>query len=89
MNAAEFIELVEEQQANHWANSDIPAIGEQFMEAVADHYLHCVECRESFDFMKYPHETLLELWRDVMSAGYVDGWICHRPIAGREGEDVR
>mgnify|MGYP001476122983 CR=1 FL=1 len=77
MNADEFIRAVDESRENRWIDSSIHISGEKFMETLSDHFKKCTRCHDAFDTMKYPQETLLDLWWDVISVVYVEGWVCH------------
>jgi hypothetical protein len=77
MNAEELIKQIQECKSEGWQNSNIPSGGEKLLEIIADHYVTCEECRDTFDEQEYEETTLIELWHSFMAANEDPyEWIC-------------
>lgn len=75
MNAKQLIEQVNVCRKNNWQNSDLGKNSEELLEAIADHFETCEECRKEFDVQEYPEETLIEFEGNLSNTDIYD-WIC-------------
>jgi len=75
MKAEQLIEQVNECRKNNWQNSDLGKNSEEMLEAIADHFETCEECRKAFDVQEYPEETLVE-FENELSGTELSDWIC-------------
>jgi putative transposon-encoded protein len=74
MNAEELIKQVEECRKNNWQNSDLGSGSEKMLEAIAEHFETCDECRKDFDAMDYPEKWLID-FEERLSGTSLSDWI--------------
>ena len=77
MTAKQLINSVNHMNSINWANSDIPSEGEELLRQIASHLEHCKDCRDLFDSMNYPQETLIDFYYEVLRYDTdLSHWIC-------------
>lgn len=75
MTANDLIVYVQREIANHWKNSDIPREGEILLERIAEHWMNCPDCCDSFDLQGGFDGTLQDFCAEYSNTTLTD-WIC-------------
>jgi len=85
MKASKLIDAVNHMNSTNWANSDIPSEGEKLLRQIASHLEYCKNCRDLFDSMNYPQDTLIDFYYEVLRYDTdLSHWICSEDIDAKK-----